>query len=126
MNDVRSTVFKKCPKCGNVWESAASLMSDPAIRLLGYQPGADGHRAGFFLFHHVSCATSLAVGLEAFAYLTSSPMLVPSRCARGMVTDFCVAELEHEPWPLHCVCQYVWTIMERIQAWPKELAHSGV
>ena len=50
----QSTSFKTCSKCGFVWPGRLSFLSDPQLRIVGYQVDFDKLKAGLFLFNH-SC-----------------------------------------------------------------------
>jgi hypothetical protein len=54
--------FKKCI-CGHAWASSEAFMSDPDIKLLGYQVDFEVLKEGFFLFNHLvsGCQTTLSI-----------------------------------------------------------------
>ncbi len=116
----QARVFKTCPKCGRQWPSAEDFLTDAAVRLLGFQPGPEGHQRGFFLFHHHQCDSSLTVSMSAFEPLGLLVGFASSRCAAGLVTKLCLAAMENRPCPPQCVCESVWKIMGLIDSWPKD------
>ena len=57
--------FKKC-SCGCRWNSREDFITDPNIKMLGYQKSYSATISDMFLFNH-SCRNTLAVGIHAFA-----------------------------------------------------------
>jgi hypothetical protein len=118
-----SQSFKTCPACGKCWSSRNDLLSDPTIRLLGFQPGANGFRSGLFLFHHRTCGTTLATELGALESLSRLPVFALSQCTENFAPAYCLARLGGKPCPLYCVCEFVSEVLAIIRQWPKDRAY---
>ena len=112
--------FKQCPKCGMQWLARSDLLEDPEVRLLGFQPGANGHKSGFFLFCHERCGTSLALQLRLFEDLGEMPVVTRSGCSIGLQVEFCLVAKNNRPCPSECVCAFVSSVSRTIQSWPRE------
>ena len=118
-----SPPFKLCPKCGQAWESCVELLTDPEVRLLGYQPRANGHRDGFFMFNHTRCDTSFGVSLPSFKSLCPLPLLSSAQGMLPNAPEFCLAARERKPCPSECVCAFVQKVSLTIRNWPKAGVH---
>ena len=57
--------FKKC-SCGCKWKSREDFITDPNIKMLGYQKSYSTTIADMYLFNH-SCHNTLAVGIHALS-----------------------------------------------------------
>ena len=73
MKRIQPTCFKTCSKCGFVWPEKASFLSDPNLRMIGYQADFEELMAGTFLFDHI-CGTTLAIMADDFQDLYDGPM----------------------------------------------------
>lgn len=106
--------FKKCPKCRRSWRDRESFLSDPDLRLIGYQVNYGELNAGLFLFNH-DCRTSLAVKAGEFADMHKGPIF-ESRFAN---TDRCAGHCLHvndlNPCPNKCECAYVRDVLQEVK-----------
>ena len=112
------TVFTSCPKCQNAWLTRGDFLRDPAVRLLGFQPGTIGDADGVILFSHDLCGGNLPVELPRFDGLVQAPKYAASSKTFNTI-PFCTAELCNAYCPTDCACDYVWHVMGLIQSWPK-------
>jgi len=110
--------FKTCPNCGCCWPDRERFLSDPALRLIGYQPNFATLKAGLFLFNH-ACGTTLAVPAEAFAALYHGPIFQTRLDGREGCAGHCQHEGDLAPCPAACECAYVRAILDRVARWPK-------
>lgn len=86
-----TVIFKKCPLCGEVWDSVESFLSDKSLRLNGFQhqyhiirglqseKGIQSVRIpiqGFFIFthHKTGCGTSMIVTAVSLKHINSKSM----------------------------------------------------
>jgi hypothetical protein len=58
---VEKQAFKRCPICNQKWLTRDDFLSDPKIKLLGYQANFDELTLGAFLFNHEVCLDTLGV-----------------------------------------------------------------
>ena len=103
------------------WASRSTLLADPAVRLLGFQPGARGHLSGYFLFEHGPCGTSFLLRLSDFEQLEPYPVLSANSWTQEEKAKFCLAARAGDPCIAECVCTFVYRMSERIRNWPKEI-----
>lgn len=112
-------VFKTCPGCRTAWLSRSDLLHDRGVRFLGFQPGANEHRSGLFLFNHQNCGTTLALDVSALESLSHCPVLGLSQCSAGQSSKHCLSGSSGEPCPLYCMCGFVEDVVRTIHSWPK-------
>jgi hypothetical protein len=105
--------------CRDLWVHAADFLADPNVVFLGYQVDSMEDGTGWFLFNHLRCSTTVAVGLHGFAGLSQEPVLADSCDVRGVREDFCLARREHRRCPPRCPCAYVTQTARLIQDWGK-------
>lgn len=110
--------FRRCTSCSTVWPSRNAFLSDPDVRLVGYQVNYGDLQAGFFLFNH-SCRTTLAVRASAFSSLHDGPIFRTRATGTASCPGYCVHESALEPCPARCECAYVRTVLQKVKDWPK-------
>lgn len=108
-------LFKQCPCCGAVWESRQEFLSDPAIHLIGYQPLLTPDMAGFFLFNHARCGTSLGLALAVFQDFAEELEAPEPARREGEVRSWCLVESGGPDCPPKCLCRVVRQISARIE-----------
>ena len=117
--EVKDEIFKKCNLCNFRWRSRESFLSDPNIKVVGYQPYFKELTVGYFLFTH-SCGTSLALKAGAFSDLYSGPIFEINMQGGDECPGFCLNQHELRPCPVECECAYVREILQIIRTWPKK------
>ena len=122
---IRPMSFKICSKCGFVWPERAPFLSDPNLRLIGYQADFEELMAGTFLFNHV-CKNTLAIKADDFQDLYDGPMFTERLEGTEECGGHCLHKDDLRPCPMKCECAYVREIVQVILNWPKQgLACSG-
>jgi len=116
--DIKSSVFKTCSFCENSWDSREKFLSDPNVRLVGYQAHFEELTAGMFLFNH-SCGDTLAFLVEDFRDLYQGPVFEGSKKDTDSCSQYCVQEDNFQPCPIECECSFVREIMQIIHSWKK-------
>ncbi len=125
MKKIQSICFKKCSKCGFIWPEKESFLSDPDLRMIGYQAYFDELMAGLFLFNH-KCGTSLAIKADAFQDLYDGPIYTNRLLGTKKCEGYCLNKNDLRPCPEQCECAYVREIVQVISNWPKQrLAVNG-
>lgn len=119
MKKIHSVCFKKCSKCGFVWPEKASFLSDPNLRMIGYQACFDELMAGLFLFNHI-CGTSLAIKADDFQDLYDGPIYTERLNGTKKCGGYCLHKDDLSPCPEKCECAYVREIVQVILNWPKQ------
>lgn len=114
-------VFKKCTKCGFVWPQRAAFLSDPNLRMIGYQVAFDDLMAGLFLFNH-NCGTSLAILADDFQDLYDGQIYTERLNGTERCGGHCLHKSDLSPCPAKCECSYVREIVQVILKWPKQEA----
>ena len=110
--------FKTCGNCGFAWTDRDAFLSDPDLRVVGYQCMFDDLRAGLFMFNH-SCNTTLALKAEAFADLYSGPIFGERRTGGPDCLGYCLRREELRPCPAKCECAFVREILQLVRNHPK-------
>lgn len=111
--------FKKCSKCGFIWYQRAAFLSDPNLRMIGYQAYFDEPLTGLFLFNH-TCGTSLAIKAGDFQDLFDGPMYTERLNGTEKCGGHCLHKSDLSPCPQECECSYVREIVQVILKWPKQ------
>lgn len=88
---IQSTCFKTCSKCGFFWPHRGSFLSDPKLRLIGYQAYFDELMEGLVLFNHI-CGTSLAIQAGDFQDLYDGPMFSERLTGTEECHGYCLHE----------------------------------
>ena len=116
----RSRSFKKCSKCGFVWPERASFLSDPCLRMIGYQANFNDLMTGLFLFTHI-CGTTFSVPAGDFRDLYDGPVFTGRLNGTKECAGHCLRKDDLRPCPAKCECEYVREILQSILNWPKDL-----
>jgi hypothetical protein len=114
--------FKHCPHCRNVWLGRAEFLSDPKLRVAGYQVNFKALEEGLFLFEHLApeCHTTLAIPAHEFRDLYDGPVFESRMNGSSACPGYCLHKAVLESCPAECECAYVREVLRRIQAWPKK------
>jgi hypothetical protein len=113
--------FKVCPNCNALWETMEAFLSDPELKMNGYQVHFDDLEGGLFFFTHLQeeCFTTLAIPVTQFLSLNDQPLLEKRDKQRCTGSDLCVHQGDLLPKPVECECLWVREILQTIKAWPK-------
>ncbi|OGV53648.1 MAG: hypothetical protein A2X49_06245 [Lentisphaerae bacterium GWF2_52_8] len=112
-------LFKKCNCCGSTWRSIDDFLSDPAIKLIGYQANFVELELGLFLFNH-SCGSTMSIEVQTFSHLYDGPFFKKRMTGSPTCQGLCIKRHELGRCPTECECAYVREVMQIIQAWPKK------
>ncbi|NLF38501.1 hypothetical protein GX586_03600 [bacterium] len=111
--------FKACTKCGFLWNTCADFLSDPRLKLVGYQVNFEHLSDGLFLFNHF-CETTIAVPASSFCHLHKGPIYSERATGTAACPGFCLYRDNLNACPARCECAYVRAIIQRINTWPKK------
>jgi hypothetical protein len=111
--------FKRCTCCVGVWETRVEFLTDPAIRVGGYQASFVAWDAGLFLFHHATCQTTLALGVPAFADLLPAPVFPDFLTGTAECGGYCLDLWDLRPCSARCRGAALRDLLQRLMAWPK-------
>ncbi len=114
-------MFKKCTGCGHRWESRESLLSDPAVRLVGYQANFAELEAGYFMFNHLApgCLTTFTIDAKKFRDFYHGEVYRERLDRSSKCPGHCQHEGDLNPCPAKCECGFVREVMQIILRWPK-------
>jgi hypothetical protein len=101
-----------------VWHGRTSFLSDPTLRLIGYQVHFQELTAGLILFNH-NCGTTLSVQAKAFQDFYEGPMFTERLTGTEACQGSCLHEDDLRPCPAKCECAYVREVLQVILQWPK-------
>ena len=116
---LENEAFKRCSACGFLWSTRASLLSDPDLRIIGYQARFEQLLAGIFLFNH-SCGGTLAFEASVFQDLYDGLMFEEPLTGTDACPEYCLYADELRPCPAECECAYVREILQIVKNWPKD------
>lgn len=97
-----------------------SFLSDPKVRMVGYQVDFDELMAGLFLFNH-SCGTTFSVRAGDFQDLYKGPIFMERLNGTEECQSYCLHENDLHHCPAKCECAYVLEITQVVSKWPKNL-----
>jgi len=112
--------FKKCI-CGHVWASREAFMSDPNIKLLGYQVDFEVLKEGYFLFNHLvsGCQTTLSIPAGIFFNFYSGPIFAERLVGTKECEGHCLRGDDLQRCPQKCECAFVREVLRIVAEWPK-------
>ena len=113
--------FKTCTNCEATWPTMDSFLSDPELKMNGYQVHFDNLEGGLFFFTHQveGCYTTLAILATSFRSLNDLPLLEKRDKQLCIGSDLCVHQGDLLPKPKECECLWVRDILHVIRKWPK-------
>ena len=113
--------FRECQSCGTRWKTRARFISDPKVKLVGYQANFVHLDQGFFVFNHTrkGCGTTLALAVRAFADLYDGPVFRERATGGPACPEYCLHEGNLDPCPARCECAYVREIIRILNHIPK-------
>ncbi len=114
-----SETFKICPNCRKIWTTRSDFLSDPEIRLTGYQVNFRQLEQGLFLFDHLHCRTTMAIRSKSFNDLYHGPVFENSLLGTDSCPAFCLHSGNLEKCSSACECAYVRDVIQTIKDWPK-------
>ena len=112
-------IFKKCAKCGYVWDTLNNFISDPEIEIIGYQANFKDLELGLFLFNHHHCGTTIAFHAGKFAAMYDGPIFKERHTQQNGCPEYCLNKNMLEPCVVECECAYVREIIQEIRNKPK-------
>jgi hypothetical protein len=110
--------FKKCAKCGYIWSSPDLYLSDPELRIVGYQANFDSLELGTFMFNH-SCGTTMSILAKEFVDLYTGYIHKNRATGSRKCPKYCFCQDELKPCTVKCECAYIRKVGFIIQHWPK-------
>ncbi len=119
MNALQTSSFKRCSKCGFVWPGRTSFLSDPTLRMIGYQAHFEELTTGLFLFEH-GCGTSLAICADEFRDLYNGPIFAQRLTGTEECPGYCMHDHDLRPCEAKCECAYVREVVQVILNWVKQ------
>ncbi len=113
--------FMACSTCMKQWPTASSFLSDPDVKVVGYQVDFVELESGFFLFNHLpgNCGTTLAVDVSALSHLHDGEVFSDRLEGRADCVGYCLNRANLTPCPAKCECGFVRNVLATIRSWPK-------
>ena len=111
-------VFKTCSCCSTAWKTRNEFLSDPYLKLNGYQICMVDLEYGLFLFTHLveGCFSTIAINIFAFSDLYDGLKYRENRALSPECPRYCIDEQNLERCESLCECAYVREIMQIIKA----------
>jgi len=121
---MKTNPFKICTCCSKPWKTLEDFLTDPELKLVGYQVAFEDLEGGLFYFnhHHKNCGTTLAIPVKEFTSLSIRPIMASSCGEPDGCPGLCVRHGALEPCPVECECVWVREIMQVIRNWGKTAA----
>jgi len=113
--------YKECKCCKNVWKTRDDFLSDPNIRLVGYQANFFQLKLGWLLFNHYPCRTTLAVSVADMQDMYKGEMFDEVVVDTKDCPGYCRNKHELESCGnTKCECNYVREVIHTIKHNKKE------
>lgn len=118
---MKTDAFKICPNCQASWPTMDEFLSDPELKMNGYQIHFDDLAGGIFFFthHHEGCFTTLSIPVTDFLPLNDIPFLATRDKELCHNSDFCARQGSILPHPAACECAWVREILKTVREWDK-------
>jgi hypothetical protein len=113
-------VFKKCPKCGKIWQDREEFLGDPNVVIKGYQANFDNLKQGLFLFDHLTCLTTLSIKAGEFHDLYDGPIFTERLTGTPDCPGYCLRPRELSKCPNNCDCAWARETANIIKDWEKQ------
>lgn len=107
--------FLTCSMCKAVWKTREDFLTDPAIRLAGYQAYFEQLTLGLFLFNHLVCGTTLSIHAERFKDLYTGPIFDHRATGTEECPGHCLNQKNLDPCPVRCECAYIREILQMVR-----------
>jgi hypothetical protein len=113
--------FKICSNCRRRWTDRDEFLSDPDVRLLGYQVNFEELQAGLFLFSHDmdGCRTTVALEAERFTDMHRGPIFEIRLTNTAECPGYCLRKESLDACGNACECAYVREVLQKVKNWPK-------
>ena len=121
---MRSTMFLKCSTCGHQWESREDFISDPLVKLIGYQVNFEDLQSGFFMFNHLAetCRTTISLRTGLFSDLYHGEIFRERLTGSSECPGYCLYRNNLQSCPARCDCNFIRGVMQAILKYPKMAA----
>jgi len=116
--------FKKCTGCEYHWKTRKEFLSDPQVKLIGYQVNFDELKTGFFMFNHLKpeCLTTVSLPTELFSDLYRGEVYHERMTGSVACPGYCQHSDNLKVCPVKCECSFVREVMQIVIRWPKSAA----
>ena len=116
-------MFKQCGLCNEIWMNYNDFLSDPQLKLIGYQASFDELETGLFMFHH-TCKNTLAIPTRDLTCLYDGPIFQERATGTDECPEYCLQQYNLDPCPVECECAYVREVLQIAKKWPKKNGQS--
>jgi len=118
-------MFKKCPCCKHSWSTREEFLSDPLVKIIGYQVNFAHLEAGVFLFNHLpsQCHTTISLNVECFSDLYDGEIFQERLEGLKECPGYCLQRANLKDCPAKCECNYVRKVIQLILKHPKTHHH---
>ncbi|MGD0586407.1 MAG: hypothetical protein ABSA86_11655 [Oryzomonas sp.] len=108
-----AAIFKICPCCATEWPTKIKLLSDPSLKLHGYQGSYKNRETGVLLFTHLnpSCGSTMALDVSEFSDLYTGATYCVGKALSAEYPRYCVDPNFSAQRGTFCECGYVRDIM---------------
>ena len=112
-------MFRICSCCNHKWKTRDDFLSDPDVKIIGYQANFEVLKAGLFFFNH-DCGTTLALYADLFADLYQGPIFQERLQGGEDCPGYCLNKDDLEPCPAACECAFVREIIQCVKKFPRQ------
>ena len=117
MGEPGETVFKTCSCCGVSWPTRESFLSDPYLRVDGYQSDFEFLEEGLFFLTHCKddCHSTMTIPAREFADLYSGCRYPQSKALSQECPRYCVDKEQLARCDAYCECAYVREVLSIVK-----------
>ena len=105
--------------CGFRWAGRESFLSDPRVKIIGYQACLNELKAGCLLFNH-ACEGTFAVRVREFEDLYEGPVFEERKTGTDACPGYCLRQEELRRCAVQCECAFAREIVQIVEQWPKD------
>ena len=111
--------FKKCPDCGQEWQTREDFLFDKEIVIKGYQANFENLKLRLFLFDHLKCMTTMAIKAGEFRDVYDGPVFQKRMTSTSECPGYCLRSQELSRCQVECECAWVREVLNIIVHWQK-------
>ena len=118
LSEISESIYY-CSSCGTSWNNRKDFLTDPDVKMLGYQVHFECLKLGFFLFNH-SCGSTFSLKAGEFFDLYNGEIFEERKTGSNECPRYCLRQDCMEPCPAKCECAFVRDIIRIIKTFPKK------
>ncbi len=115
---MKDNYFKKCPSCGEIWQTQKAFIIDELLVLNGYKADFEKLEYGMFFFTHnkESCHSTMVIEVSDFINLYNGEVYSERKTGSDECPRYCLDEEQIDRCGAICECAFVRELLQIIKA----------